>query len=47
MAKGDRKSNREVRKPKQETTKKPAGGPAGYMANDIRKPFTLNTTKKK
>ncbi len=47
MSKGERKSNREVRKPKKEAGAKAAGAPPSYMNSVIRKPLKLDTQPKK
>ena len=46
MAKGDRKSNREVRKPKKEAGAKAAGAPPNYMSNVLRKPLAIDPKPK-
>lgn len=47
MSKGERKSNREVRKPKKDTSKKASGGTPAYMSTEIRKPVTVGPKPKK
>jgi hypothetical protein len=47
MAKGQQKSNREVRKPKKEAGAKPAGAPPSYMNSVIRKPAAEAPKRKK